>query len=338
MGSEWLCLSKNCAKAQDLYPILSKILYKTCIKATCLPKHLNFLPYKHIGSQKSVTLIIFYNSQGSILTAIGLLGTLLSCTVIYLLLYRRVRLAKCQSLFIINLSISDVFVSILGFFRGLGIIDSRFVGAVHNKATPYCAVYSLFLGSLGVSNVIALLPLTIDRAIAVMIPLRHGSIITHKTCAGMLVFVWSAVLIVIVNYLVELKNGTVVDYNATYHRCNFNKSYQMEFLFLMIIPFTLIVLMYGSMLFVIVKTEKSCGRFLLFSTAIIATNILCFTPQIITSLANVRVNYMASQVLFVTAWYLNGIFNPLIYFINHPKTRDFVRSSFARSKKVLEHE
>ena len=264
--------------------------------------------------------------------------------MIYLLLYRRVRLAKCQSLFIINLSISDVLVSILGVFRGLGYIDSKFVGAMNNEATPYCAVYSVLLGAFGVSNVIALLPLTIDRAVAVIFPLRHGSIITHKTCAGMFVSVWSAVLIVIANLLIEIKNGTVVKYIAKYSRCLFLRPYRLkiEMIFFMVIPFSLIVLMYGSMLFVIVKSKRSCGRFLVLSTAIIGTNLICFTPQIVAVLTNINMSYMAKQVLYVTVWYLNGIFNPLIYFLYHPKTRDFIRSSFSRAQEgprkiVLEH-
>ena len=272
--------------------------------------------------------------QGSILTAIGLLGTLLSCTVIYLLLYRRVRLAKCQSLFIINLSISDVLVSILGVFRGLGYIDNRFVGAPNNKATPYCKAYTLFLASFGFSNVIALLPLTIDRAIAVIFPLRHGTIITHTTCAVMFGAVWSASLIVIVYYLIEIMNGTVETvYIHTLHRCIFSgKTHHMDFLFLLIIPFTLIVLMYGSMLFIIVKTKRSCRRFLVLSTAIVGTNILCFTPVVTQIFANLELGYKATQILRVTFWYLNGIFNPLIYFLSHPKSRDYLQSNCLLTK------
>ncbi|KAL5262999.1 hypothetical protein ACHWQZ_G008420 [Mnemiopsis leidyi] len=272
--------------------------------------------------------------NGSVLTTIGLLGTLLSSTVIYLLLYRRVRLAKCQSLFIINLSVSDVLVSILGVFRGLGIIDSKFVGVVNNTATPYCTVYTLLLNSFGYSNVVALLPLTIDRAVAVILPLQHGTIITHRTCAVMLGSVWLSIFIVLVNYLVHFKNGTMVsEHSETYHRCIFpSKSYNTENLFLIIIPFLLILLMYSFMLFIIVKTKRSCGRFLLLSTGIIGTNMMCFTPTIITNLGTIHMSYIATQVLYVTVWYLNGIFNPLIYFLSHPTTKNYFKSCFSFTK------
>ena len=279
--------------------------------------------------------LLSFDIQGSILTTIGLLGTLLSSTVIYLLLYRRVRLAKCQSLFIINLSVSDVLVSILGVFRGLGIIDSKFVGVVNNAATPYCAVYTLLLNSFGSSNVLALIPLTIDRAVAVILPLRHGTIITHRTCAVLLGFVWLSIFIVLVNDLIGFESGTfVAEYVQKYHRCAFTgKSYYMQNLFLFVIPFILILLMYGTMLFIIVNNKRSCGRFLLLSTGIIGTNLLCFTPGIITNFGAIDMSYITTQVLYVTVWYMNGIFNPLIYFLSHPRTKNYLRSSFFIWKK-----
>ena len=224
--------------------------------------------------------------------------------MIYLLLYRRVRLAKCQSLFIINLSISDALVSILGVFRGLGIIDSRFVGAVNNTTTPYCAAYTLLSTSICFSNVTSLLPLTIDRAVAVIFPLRHGSIITHKTCAVMFGAGWLSILILLIDSLVAFKNNTgKTVYMDIYHSCIFSgRTYHMEFIFLLIIPFTLIVLMYVLMLFTIVKTKRSCGRFLVLSTAVIGTNILCFTPTVTRIFVTEEMSYKATQILRVTVW------------------------------------
>ena len=247
--------------------------------------------------------------------------------MIYLLLYRRVRLAKCQSLFIINLSISDVLVSILGVFRGLGIIDSRFVGAVNNTATPYCAAYIILLSSLGFSNLIALLPLTIDRAVAVILPLRHGSIITHKTCAAMLLSVWFSVFIVLVNYLVDFKTGTIVaQYSELHQKCTLaGKTFKLEHVCLFIIPFLLISLMYGSMLFIIVKSRRSCGRFLYIALGIIATNLLCFSPGVLTDFGILKLGYEASQVFYITIWFANGVINPVIYLAIHPKTKEFFR-------------
>ena len=211
------------------------------------------------------------------------------------------------------------------------------MGAVNDTETPYCTVYILLLNSFGYSNVIALLPLTIDRAVAVILPLRHGSIITHKTCAVMLLSVWLSILIVLINYLVDFKSGTVaIKYSMKYHRCIMTgKTYDMENIFLFILPFMLILFMYGIMLFVIVRKKRSCGRFLLLSTGIIGSNMMCFTPTIITNLGAINMSYVATQLLYVTAWYMNGIFNPLIYFLSHPKTKKYLRSRFVLTKSKV---
>ena len=122
-------LQNNQCKFSNLHLRTERLLSR------CISLYVNWNDYKDMNStKKQLNLIadfflsdIVTSVQGSILTIIGLLGTLLSIAVIYLLLYRRVRLAKCQSLFIINLSVSDVLVSILGVFRGLGIILSSTV-------------------------------------------------------------------------------------------------------------------------------------------------------------------------------------------------------------------
>ena len=206
------------------------------------------------------------------------------------------------------------------------------MGAENNIATPNCAVYVLFLYSFGCSNLIALLPLTIDRAVAVVFPLQHGSLITHKTSVVMIGAVRSCTLIVLINDLVSTINAV---YFEKFHICNLTKTWVVESLTLYIFPFMLILLMYGCMLFVIVKTKRPCGRFLLLSTAIVGTNMLCFTPTVITLLVTLDMSYEATQILFVTVWYANGIFNPLIYFLSHPRTRELFRSSSILTKLGL---
>ena len=248
--------------------------------------------------------------------------------MIYLLITHRITFAKCQSLFIINLSISDVLVSILGVFRGLGIIDSRFVGAPDGIRTPLCTTYTILLRSLGLSNLVALLPLTIDRAIAVIFPLRHESIITYKTCVVMFAAGWLSIVIVQINNLVDFLKGKVTpQYFVKYHRCILvGKSGVAEQVFLFIIPFTLILLLYGYMLLIIVKTKRSCGHFLVVSFGIISTNLVCIIPEVITDIGKVNMGYKVTQVFYVTLWYVNGVLNPLIYVASHPRTINYVKS------------
>ena len=204
------------------------------------------------------------------------------------------------------------------------------MGAADYTATPYCTVYLLLVTSFGYSNVIALLPLTIDRTVAVIFPLRHRTIITHKTCALMLGSVWLSITIVLINYLVDFSSGSVgAVYLEKYHRCIFSgKTLFTESMCLFIIPFVLILLMYGSMLFMIVKTKRSCGRFLFLSFGIIGSNLLCFTPGVFTDLGILRMGYEATLVIDITFWYVNGVINPLLYVAIHPRTAEFVKKRF----------
>ena len=225
-------------------------------------------------------------------------------------------------------------MSILGVFRGLGIIDSRFVAAPDGVKTPLCTIYTLLLRSLGHSNIIALLPLTIDRAVAILLPLRHSSVITRRSCAVMFSAVWVSILIVLVNYMVSFRKGLMTaEYYEKYHRCIISdRTFYAEDMCLFIIPFMLILLMYGFMLFVIVKTKRSCGRFLVVALGIIATNLICFTPGVLIDIGIVKMGYETTQILYVTFWYVNGIFNPLIYVASHPRTRDYIKSKFGMTQ------
>lgn len=258
---------------------------------------------------------------------------LLNCFTISLLLLRKIKLANHQGAFIVNLAVSDLLVSAIGVLRGLGIINSKFVGAPDNIANPFCAGYAILIFSFGVSGMSALLPLTIDRALAVVLPLRHSSIINKKTCRIMFLATWLSILTVLVDNIVRYKIGAIsIEYSERYHRCvMFGKGLIIQDTLLFIIPFFLVLLTYSVMLIIIIKTKKSCGQFLVVSVAIIATNLLAYSPTVIINMAqNYEMSYEVSQVLFATLWYINGVANPLIYVAVHPKTRKYFSSCWQK--------
>ena len=51
-------------------------------------------------------------------------------------------------MFIVNVAVSDILVSIVGIFRGLGIISGKFVGAPNNTASQFCVLYAICLATL----------------------------------------------------------------------------------------------------------------------------------------------------------------------------------------------
>ena len=264
------------------------------------------------------------------LAGIGLLGFLLSGSVIYFLALRRIRLAKCQNYFIINVAVSDVLVSLLGVFRGLGIINSTFVGAPNKTATLSCALYKMSLTTVASSGMIVLLPLTIDRAVAIMMPLRHSSIITKKTCAIMFVANWLPILALLTYEIIVYTTGIwVIEYSDRFHRClvlGSSKIEHTEEICFFVVPFFLVLLLYGTMMSIIISTGRKCGRFLITASGIIITGLLTYSPTVITVVWDVPHSYEVSQILTVTVYYINGIVNPLIYLATHPKTREYFQT------------
>lgn len=234
-----------------------------------------------------------------------------------------------------NIAVSDILVSIMGFFRGLGIMNSKFVGAPNNNTTLSCVVYTIFLNTFASSGAIALLPLTIDRLVAITLPLSHKSIITKRNCAIMFGATWSPLLILFLYNSVAYAQGTIpITYYNKYHRCIISSrhSYIEEVCFLLV-PFLLILVLYLVMLFFIIKNKMQCGRFLTTATGIIMTSLLSYSPTVIASTGAVPMSYEVSQLLTVTAYYINGIVNPLIYFVAHPITRNYVRKLRSDSVK-----
>ena len=231
-------------------------------------------------------------------------------------------------------------LSTAGLFRGLGIINGKFVGALDNAITPYCVAYTFFLSTFAYSCMFNLLPLTIDRAIAVMLPLRHNSMITTRTCVFMCTASWTPALVVLIFYIIAYTTGYIsVTYNHRYHRCMITggplgEIYE-EFA-LMIPPFFLIILLYVMMLIIVIRQSRRIGRFLVTATGIITTSLLTYCPTVISATWNISLSYEVAQILTVTVYYLNGILNPLIYVATHPVTRDYLKTFRASINRIAE--
>ena len=266
------------------------------------------------------------------MAVISLLGALFSSAVIYFLSSRRIRLTNCQNLLIVNVAVSDAVMSLAGFFRGLGIVDSKFVGAPAGTTTLTCAIYAMFVNTFACSGVLALLPLTLDRAVAVMFPLRHKEIVTERTCVVMFGVTWLPVFALLLSDTIAYTRGTVkIEYYKNYHRCVIlGRDFLVQLVSLLLVPILLIVLLYVIMLLVIMRTRRTCGRFLATATGIIITSLLAYTPTAATATFNIRLNYELAQVLTVTVYYINGIINPVIYVATHPAALKYVRSFRSR--------
>ena len=222
-------------------------------------------------------------------------------------------------------------VSALGFVRGLGIIDSKFVGAPKNTPNLYCKVYTVSLMTLTCSGILALLPLTIDRLIAIVMPLKHKFIVTENFSKFLITASWLPIVVSLIHALVELSLGTIeIEYNKKYHRCVSSGRYSdivnVEEICFVLVPFVLVIVLYIAMLVFIVRRRLKFNRFLITATAIIMTSLLAYFPTIIADIWDIPMRYEVSQVLTITLYYVNGIVNPVIHVLAHPATQESIRS------------
>ena len=250
----------------------------------------------------------------------------------YLLIRRKIRLANFQYYFIVNVAVSDTFVSIAGVFRGLGIVNSVFIGAPNQKTTINCALYTFFLNSFASSGSTALIPLTLDRAIAIVLPLHHRSIVNKTTSVAMIVAGWLVVAILLVYESVAYsKQAIKIEYLHEYHRCIILEDGALiGRIFLFVAPFFLILALYAIMMILVLRNGRPPSRFLVTAFGIILTNLMTVAPSAITIIWSIPLNYELSQILTVTLYYTNGIFNSMIYLGTHPATRRYITTLRSR--------
>ena len=215
-------------------------------------------------------------------------------------------------------------------------MDSKFVGAPDDIATPFCAGYVMVIFSFAYSGMFALLPLTIDRAVAVMVPLRHSSIITKRTCAILFLATWLSIVAVLIDTIVEHQTGAIsIVFSDRYHRCvMLGRDLVVQNIILFIVPFFFVLLTYVLIFFIVVKAKRSFGQFLILTVVIITTNLLSYTPGVILDIVDISMSYEVMQVMYSTFWYVNGVVNPLIYVGAHPKTRRFITSWWQRNGRT----
>ena len=222
-------------------------------------------------------------------------------------------------------------VSALGFVRGLGIIDSKFVGAPKNTSTLQCEIYTICLNSLTNSGVLALIPLTIDRFIAIVLPFEHKFIVTKKFSFFLIGATWLPILVSLLRAIVELSLGTIViEYDKNYYRCvasgRYAKIVNVEEICFVLAPFFMVIVLYITMLVFIIRSRLKFNRFLITATAIIMTSLLAFFPTVIANIWDIPMSYEVSQILTITLFYINGIVNPVIHVLVHPATEKSIRS------------
>lgn len=111
-------------------------------------------------------------------------------------------------------------------------------------------------------------------------------------------------------------------YQAEYHRCVFEQNESHEGILFLVMPLLLICALYIFITIVMVKKKIKVTKVIISTSAIIASGMLVAIPEILMATFYLQMSYEVAQILTVTLYYTNSIFNPLIYFCLNPRVSE----------------
>ncbi|KAL5263479.1 hypothetical protein ACHWQZ_G008752 [Mnemiopsis leidyi] len=260
--------------------------------------------------------------NGACLATIGVLGVVLSLSVVGMLASRLVKLPERKSLFILNVATNDVFLSILGILRGVGLAKNLVSYKDHHgEPTLTCQIYAV-VSSLFKNNLSwVLIPLTVDRFVAVVFPTRYTAWMTRRACILLIATPWTLLILLNIYDIITVMTGYIkLEYNPYQHKCMYNEQRKrIEPLVLLLVPMVAICFLYLAMFTVILRHKIKSSRFFISTSAIILTGLLSTVPEILISTFEVKTSYEVFMIFGVTFFYINGVCNPLIYLGSHQK-------------------
>ena len=118
-----------------------------------------------------------------------------------------------------------------------------------------------------------------------------------------------------------------------YHRCVFDNDEEYEGILFLFAPLVILISLYLLLIAVIIKNKIKVTKVIITTGSIILTGMLVCIPEILMVTFNVKMSYEAAQVLTVTLYYMNSVFNPVIYFCVNPRVSQQI--SISRSVRQM---
>ncbi|XP_063678950.1 lysophosphatidic acid receptor 6-like [Bolinopsis microptera] len=270
--------------------------------------------------------------NGSVIVLIGGVGFVLCVTVVCCITFNIIHLSEQQNVFVMNVLVCESCIAVIGLLRGMGIISRKWAGVEEEpggRELIFCHIYPLVSRIFWYSKVPALLPLTIDRFVAVVFPLRHKSWITRRTSLVMITAQWTPCILLVIYQIINFYLGnSQIRYQKFYHRCVLygeNKLInRLDAVVFTITPFIVIAILYAIIIYNIIKSGRNCTKLLFRSSMIVIMCVVAYTPTFILE-AGVRMSYTCAQVSTVTLYYVNCVFDPIIYVYSDPNVRGSLR-------------
>ncbi|KAL5253443.1 hypothetical protein ACHWQZ_G013283 [Mnemiopsis leidyi] len=270
-------------------------------------------------------LCTFRIVNGVLLSVMSGTGLLMCIWIIYNIVFCVIRLQGTQNVFVLNVLFHDTLVGVLGVIRGLGIIDDVFVGVESDGDENFFCLIFPIVGHLIWNNpLMVLMPLTIDRFLAIIAPFLHKNWMSHKIMFTIIGLWWIPATFSSLYRLMKFHMGHIaVRYQPEYHRCTIENLEigRIESFVFYFIPMLTLVVLYTIMVVHIIRSKTRCRKLLLTSLSICTVAVLIGIPQTLLYV-KVRMSYKVAQFFTVTLFYITPLSDSIIYYCSNPRVQE----------------
>ncbi|XP_063681216.1 olfactory receptor 4C6-like [Bolinopsis microptera] len=174
-----------------------------------------------------------------------------------------------------------------------------------------------------------LMPLTIDRFLAVITPLKHKNWMTQRVMFLMIGAWWVPAMCSALYPLTKYHIGpSAMTYQIEYHRCTLDDHDTgiAEAVIFYFTPIITLITLYSIMLVNIIKQQTRCKKLLLTSLSICTVGVLIAIPQTLLYI-NLHMGYEVAQFFTVTLFYISPLCDSFIYYCVNPMVQQMLPES-----------
>uniref|UniRef100_A0A3Q3JFI6 G-protein coupled receptors family 1 profile domain-containing protein n=1 Tax=Monopterus albus TaxID=43700 RepID=A0A3Q3JFI6_MONAL len=287
----------------------------------CFPQLLNMSCKKHTRPHSDRMLIYIVFSSISVLTAS------LNLLVIISISHFR-QLHTPTNLLLLSLAVADFLVGLPVMLLQILLVEPCwFLGDL------VCVLFYVLPCITVNASVVNMVLISVDRYVAICIPLHYPTKITQKRVQIFVLLCW--IYAVFYSFMILYDNMKQPGkYNSCYGQCVVNLNIDVDMVLFFIIPITAIVILYMRVFVVAVtlqrsvtvtakKSEMKAARTL---GVLVAVFLMCYCPYYCVSISGYNIIFdslINGFTLFVI--YLNSCLNPVIYAFFYPWFRKSVK-------------
>jgi len=210
--------------------------------------------------------------------------------------------------------------------RGPGLISPKlFLGG---SDSPFCTGYAFIIMFFGYVNNVSLVPITLDRCIAVVSPWRHKLIFRKSVCIALCILTWVPNLAFLVYELVQFSKGELkIPYRGEIGRCGFDNFLTEETakdVVCLWAPLAIILIMYVLILKEMIQNYHNVKKLMMTSAFIVIPSVLSWLPYFLFNILNSIIENDIPQNIMhwsYIVFYVTVATNPLVYIFGYKNIR-----------------